>query len=66
MPLLPPPLGSRRVAVAQEVTRFAGLVRHDRFDRMLRACAHANQAKFLTSETFVLRLELEWVVATTR
>jgi len=42
--------------------RFPELVRHDPFDRMLLPSAHANQAEFLTSDAFVLRLQ--WVVFT--
>jgi|AntAceMinimDraft_1070359.scaffolds.fasta_scaffold17721_4 PIN domain nuclease of toxin-antitoxin system len=47
---------------AQEVAGFPGLVRHDPFDRMLLACARANQAHFLTSDVFILGLGFDWVV----
>jgi PIN domain nuclease of toxin-antitoxin system len=47
---------------ADEMARFGSLVRHDVFDRMILAHAASLNAKFLTSDSVLLGLGLDWLL----
>lgn len=47
---------------AAGIEEFPSLVRHDPFDRALLAQASAHGWRFLTADTRLLRLGLDWVV----
>lgn len=51
---------------AQALERFPELARHDPFDRMLLAQAHAEGVSFLTADTRLLKLGRESIVDATR
>jgi len=47
---------------AVSLTRIPELVRHDPFDRMLLAQAHAERMDFLTADRRLLGLDRDWII----
>ena len=49
-------------SAADEILRFGSLVKHDPFDRLILAQASSSGAKLVTSDSFLLALELDFVL----